>query len=58
MTCLTKGQQADTKAIWCHWAAIESVRYQMQIVNIDEIDWEKEKSQPVLFLNDICLKRC
>jgi hypothetical protein len=36
-------------------ASIEQEGYQLPG---DEIDWEKEKSQPVLFLNDICLKRC
>ncbi|XP_069912023.1 ankyrin repeat domain-containing protein 26 isoform X10 [Oryctolagus cuniculus] len=37
MACLTKRQQADTKAIQHLWAPIEIIRNQKQIVSIDRI---------------------
>uniref|UniRef100_A0A8D0W8E5 SAMD1-like winged helix (WH) domain-containing protein n=1 Tax=Sus scrofa TaxID=9823 RepID=A0A8D0W8E5_PIG len=59
MARLTKRRQADTKAIQHLWAAIEIIRNQKQIANIDHITKTgKQKIMTGIVLNAICLERC
>uniref|UniRef100_A0A7N4PZR2 Zinc finger MYND-type containing 11 n=1 Tax=Sarcophilus harrisii TaxID=9305 RepID=A0A7N4PZR2_SARHA len=58
MARLTKRRQADTKAIQHLWAAIEIIRNQKQIANIDRITKENSKQKLEKFYTLENIRKC